>query len=191
MRITPLKASLPALLLKARNNNPDIAVARQAWKVAKGQVSAARAWPDPTLTYVDEKFPSGIAGVDPEAVRSAAGRGEAPQAIGRAMADLAKILLERLKSWTYEMAGPDSKARTTSGATRTAVPGASDSRNNCLGCPGFDRSSADRDPSRGLAGPEKAGYRRAMAARVATLEYRADPIHTSRRRSRRLCPGTC
>src|SRR5207237_1113591 len=49
--------------------------------------------------------------IDPEAVRSVAGRGEAPQAIGRAMADLAKILLERLKSWTYEMAGPDSKAR--------------------------------------------------------------------------------
>jgi len=61
--------SLPALLLKARDHNPDILVARQAWKVSQGQVSPAGALPDPTFTYIDEKFPSGMDGVSPEKVR--------------------------------------------------------------------------------------------------------------------------
>jgi cobalt-zinc-cadmium efflux system outer membrane protein len=29
------------------------------------EVAPTRAWPDPTFTYIDEKFPSGVAGVDP------------------------------------------------------------------------------------------------------------------------------
>jgi len=61
--------SLPQLLLKARDNNPDILAARQAWKVSQAQVAPTGVWPDPTFTYVDEKFPSGIDGVSPEKVR--------------------------------------------------------------------------------------------------------------------------
>ncbi len=57
--------SLPALLLKARDNNPDILAARHGWKVKLDEVAPTRAWPDPTFTYIDEKFPSGVDGVDP------------------------------------------------------------------------------------------------------------------------------
>jgi cobalt-zinc-cadmium efflux system outer membrane protein len=61
--------SLPTLLLRARDNNPDIVAARHGWKVVLDEVAPTRAWPDPTFTYVDEKFPSGMAGVDPEHIR--------------------------------------------------------------------------------------------------------------------------
>ena len=61
--------SLPDLLLKARDSNPDLLAARQSWKVKLANVSPARAWPDPTFTYIDEKFPSGMTGVDPEHIR--------------------------------------------------------------------------------------------------------------------------
>ena len=57
--------SLPALLLKARDNNPEIIEARHGWKVKLEEVSPTGAWPDPTFTYIDEKFPSGVSGVDP------------------------------------------------------------------------------------------------------------------------------
>jgi outer membrane protein TolC len=57
--------SLPTLLLKARDNNPDIIAARHGWKVTLEEVAPTSAWPDPTFTYIDEKFPSGVAGVDP------------------------------------------------------------------------------------------------------------------------------
>src|SRR6266700_1768958 len=61
--------SLSSLLLKTREANPDIQAAQHAWKVKLAEVSPNRAWPDPTFTFVDEKFPSGIAGVDPEHVK--------------------------------------------------------------------------------------------------------------------------
>src|ERR1019366_3243217 len=57
--------SLPSLLLKARDNNPDILSARHGWKVKLEEVAPTRAWPDPIFTYIDEKFPSGVDGVDP------------------------------------------------------------------------------------------------------------------------------
>ena len=57
--------SLPNLLLKARDSNPDIIAARHGWKVMLEEVAPTSAWPDPTFTYIDEKFPSGVAGVDP------------------------------------------------------------------------------------------------------------------------------
>jgi outer membrane protein TolC len=60
--------SLPALLLKARDANPDLLAARHAWQVKLEEVAPKRAWPDPTFTYIDEKFPSGAAGVAPEHV---------------------------------------------------------------------------------------------------------------------------
>src|SRR5258708_7908423 len=61
--------TLPDLLLKAQENNPDILAARQAWKVSKAQISPIGTWPDPTFTYVDELFPSGMPGVSPEKVK--------------------------------------------------------------------------------------------------------------------------
>ena len=60
--------SLPAILLRARDHNPEILAARHGWKVKLEEVSPTRAWPDPTFTFTDEKFPSGMAGVDPEHV---------------------------------------------------------------------------------------------------------------------------
>jgi outer membrane protein, heavy metal efflux system len=61
--------SLPALLQEAHDHNPDIVAARHGWKVKLDEVSPNRAWPDPTFSFVDEKFPSGMAGVDPEHVK--------------------------------------------------------------------------------------------------------------------------
>ena len=66
LAIEPL--SLSTILLKAREDNPDILAARQAWKVKLAEVSPTGAWPDPTFTFVDEKFPSGMEGVAPEHV---------------------------------------------------------------------------------------------------------------------------
>jgi len=61
--------SLPALLLRARDNNPEIIEARHGWKVKLEEVAPTRAWPDPTFTYIDEKFPSGVEGVGPLRMR--------------------------------------------------------------------------------------------------------------------------
>jgi cobalt-zinc-cadmium efflux system outer membrane protein len=61
--------SLQDLLLKARDRNPEIQAARQAWKVSETQIRPAGTWPDPTFTYVDEKFPSGVVGVAAEPIR--------------------------------------------------------------------------------------------------------------------------
>ena len=61
--------SLQALLQQARQNNPDINQARHGWKVKLDEVSPTRAWPDPTFTFVDEEFPSGVAGVGPMPMR--------------------------------------------------------------------------------------------------------------------------
>jgi outer membrane protein TolC len=61
--------SLPDLLLRARDHNPEIAASRQAYKAAQNKVGPAGAWPDPTFTYIAEKFPSGIPGEDPMSMR--------------------------------------------------------------------------------------------------------------------------
>ncbi len=61
--------SLPDLLLRARDNNPDIVAERHTWKVKQREVTPVAAWPDPTFTFVDEKFPSGMTGVDPEHIK--------------------------------------------------------------------------------------------------------------------------
>ena len=61
--------TLSALLLKARDSNPEILAALHRWKVLKAEVMPTAAWPDPTFTFVDEKFPSGMAGVDPEHIK--------------------------------------------------------------------------------------------------------------------------
>lgn len=61
--------SLPTLLLKARDQNPDILAARQAWKVSQAQISPTGTWPDPTWTYIDEKFPSGTPGMEAEKIK--------------------------------------------------------------------------------------------------------------------------
>ncbi len=60
---------LAQILLKARDTNPEIRQARQMWKVQSAQVAPARTWPDPTFTYIDEKFPSGVEGVEPMHMR--------------------------------------------------------------------------------------------------------------------------
>jgi len=61
--------SLSSLLLKAREANPDIQAAQHRWKVKLAEVSPNAAWPDPTFTFVDEQFPSGVNGVDPEHIK--------------------------------------------------------------------------------------------------------------------------
>lgn len=61
--------SLPSLLLKARDNNPDIQAARQAWKAMRAEIAPAESWPDPTFSYVEEQVPSGADGVDPARMR--------------------------------------------------------------------------------------------------------------------------
>jgi cobalt-zinc-cadmium efflux system outer membrane protein len=61
--------SLSSLLLKARDANPDVQAAQHSWKVKLAEVSPNGAWPDPTFSFIDEQFPSGIAGVDPEHIK--------------------------------------------------------------------------------------------------------------------------
>ena len=59
---------LDELFKRAQEANPEIIQARQTWKVAKAQVVPAGTWPNPTFTYVDEDFASGIAGMPPETI---------------------------------------------------------------------------------------------------------------------------
>jgi cobalt-zinc-cadmium efflux system outer membrane protein len=61
--------SLDNLESRARDRNPQLREARQAWKTLDAQVISAGAWPDPTFSYIDERFPSGTAGVEAEAIR--------------------------------------------------------------------------------------------------------------------------
>jgi cobalt-zinc-cadmium efflux system outer membrane protein len=56
---------LDKVLLQARDHNPEIIAARQSWRVTERQVSPAGTWPDPTFTFIDERFPSGVDGVEP------------------------------------------------------------------------------------------------------------------------------
>ncbi len=46
--------TLSDLLRQARERNPDIQAAQQAWKVKRAETSAAKVWPDPTLSYEQE-----------------------------------------------------------------------------------------------------------------------------------------
>jgi len=61
--------SLPELLLKAQDNNPELIAARQGWKVKQQEARAAGVWENPTFSYTDEKFPPGMAGGTPEAIK--------------------------------------------------------------------------------------------------------------------------
>src|SRR5438876_861672 len=61
--------SLSDLLRRAQEKNQDILAARHGWKVKSDEVSPTSAWPDPTFSFVDEKFPSGMSGVDPEHIQ--------------------------------------------------------------------------------------------------------------------------
>ena len=61
--------SLPTLLKKAQENNPDIRVARQAWKMKVAQVSPAGTWPDPVFSYSTEKSVMGSPGMPLQSVQ--------------------------------------------------------------------------------------------------------------------------
>jgi outer membrane protein TolC len=63
------RLSLPQLLERAHEQNPDVRAAHQAWKVSQALVSPAAAWPDSTFTYIDEKFPPGMSGGEAEKIR--------------------------------------------------------------------------------------------------------------------------
>lgn len=58
-------ASLVELIQMAKNRNPDIKAAYQKWLVTKQEIGTASSWPNPNFSYVDEKDPSGMAGVEP------------------------------------------------------------------------------------------------------------------------------
>jgi|GEM_PF-2148825 outer membrane protein TolC len=66
---SPVTTSLPDVLKQARENNPEILAARQTWEVARNQVTSVQSWPDPTFTYVDEEFPSGMPGIANQPVK--------------------------------------------------------------------------------------------------------------------------
>lgn len=66
---SPSAISLAQVLEAARDRNPDINSARQAWEARRFEIGPARTWPDPTFSYVDEKIPSGMEGADPETMR--------------------------------------------------------------------------------------------------------------------------
>jgi outer membrane protein TolC len=61
--------SLDQVLLQARDHNPDVLAARQAYEVKRMEIGPSGTWENPTFTYIDENFPSGKAGVDPQNVR--------------------------------------------------------------------------------------------------------------------------
>jgi cobalt-zinc-cadmium efflux system outer membrane protein len=65
----PEALSLSAVLLRARDNNPDIQAARQAWRAKEADIRPAGTWDNPTFSYTDENFPSGVAGVPTEKIR--------------------------------------------------------------------------------------------------------------------------
>jgi len=57
--------SLADLLRQAKERNPEVQAAFQKWKVVDAEAGAAAVWPNPTLSYSDQKEPAGQAGVDP------------------------------------------------------------------------------------------------------------------------------
>ena len=65
----PPVISLGQIMQVARDNNPDIQAARQAWRVRQFEVRPAGTWANPTFTFVDENFPSGNEGAPTEKIR--------------------------------------------------------------------------------------------------------------------------
>ena len=63
---TPAVLSLEDVLQLAKERNPDIAASLQGWNAMSAQIRPAKTWPDPTFSYVNEKIPSGMEGVEPE-----------------------------------------------------------------------------------------------------------------------------
>ena len=61
--------TLDQALQSAREQNPDIRAARQAWQVKRSDLRAAGTWANPTFSYVDENFPSGTSGGAAEKIR--------------------------------------------------------------------------------------------------------------------------
>lgn len=57
--------ALPELLRQARERNPEIKSAFQKWKVVDKESGAASVWPNPTISYIDEKDPTGVEGMEP------------------------------------------------------------------------------------------------------------------------------
>lgn len=65
----PAPLVLKDLILKARERNPEVLSARQAWKVKRLDISASGSWPNPRLSYIDERFPSSNAGASTEKIQ--------------------------------------------------------------------------------------------------------------------------
>lgn len=65
----PAVISLEDVLQLAKEKNPDIAASLQGWNAMSAQISPAKTWPDPTFSYVNEKIPSGMEGVEPETMK--------------------------------------------------------------------------------------------------------------------------
>ena len=61
--LNPAQAAEPLVLdkvlLQARDQNPELLAYRQAWKVKRAEIRPVGTWDNPTLSYVDERFPSG------------------------------------------------------------------------------------------------------------------------------------
>jgi cobalt-zinc-cadmium efflux system outer membrane protein len=60
--------SLEQVLSLAREKNPRVIAARHSWQVAEKQIGPAGTWPNPTFTYIDEKFPGGMDGTPGQSV---------------------------------------------------------------------------------------------------------------------------
>ncbi len=58
--------TLPDLLRQAREKNPDLQAAEEAWKVQRANIGAAGAWPDPMLSYERETMTTPAPGMDAE-----------------------------------------------------------------------------------------------------------------------------
>lgn len=50
--------SLKELLVQVGSRNPEVLAARQAWKVKTSDIRTVGAWPDPVVSYIDERFPA-------------------------------------------------------------------------------------------------------------------------------------
>jgi len=64
-----LPLSLDQVLQSVRTRNPDIAAAERRWEIQREQVRPAGLWENPRFTYIDERFPMGVAGVSAEPIR--------------------------------------------------------------------------------------------------------------------------
>ncbi len=57
--------SLPELLKQVPDRNPDVRAAFEKWNVSEKEARAAGVWPNPMVTYIDEKDPTGQVGMEP------------------------------------------------------------------------------------------------------------------------------